>query len=138
MRKSLLNHQKLRVTERTTTVGPPRDPTERHIMTISNDNAVAEIITDYGIKFVFNGFDLGYAGTTVQLIDDLLTETFGYNRKQITRIGRKLVEQREKYSCPMGGRHDLDWVEGYPGEHLQMCSKCHKVLDFFFCPEEVA
>ena len=131
MQHTILNHPKIRVTRRTGEEGPHHDP--YHYDEITVDNGSCEIMIHSGLAqyvqvngYVFDASTHGHYND-----DDWMTsfveEITSYKLTDLIKWGEKAKER-----CREGGYHDTHSVDGYPGEHFEVCGKCGRVVDGYF------
>jgi len=46
-------------------------------------------------------------------------------------------QDRPKECKCKSGEQELEWIDGYPGEHFLMCKKCKEIVDTEFCLSEI-
>lgn len=132
MEHTLISHPRLHVREKTGSEGPSYDPygfTELHVHTADNIDVVLH--EGLAMYFLLNGLRTNIVGADYDnpkdIFDKVLLDVTGFTEAQLRRFHRKASSR-----CPEGGYHDTESVRGYPGESLEICCKCGKVVDSYF------
>lgn len=135
MERTLINHPKLSVRQKTGREGPSWDPyhyDEYHITTPKGSLVLHDGLLVYaelnGERHVATGKDYNSPAWR----NKFAVELTGYNFVQLQRFS-----DSAKARCPKGGYHDTRSERGYPGETFEVCSKCNKVTDSYFCESAV-
>jgi hypothetical protein len=94
--------------------------------------------TEYSFKYRGMDFMLHLGLGETLKIDE--TEVRGYDKIKLVWNGIMQEDVDKFFSrmvveftvCPACGADALEWQEGFPGESLLMCQKCHGVCDSSF------
>lgn len=131
MEKTLLSHPRLKATIFDGVEGPRHDPygfTEWRIKTPQHEVMFHEGLAVY---IMLDGNRLDATGKTYDKprgwCEAWFLATVGVTIAQVERWYRNKVVR-----CRMGGHHDLFSWDGYPGETLYECRKCHKIVTSTF------
>jgi hypothetical protein len=128
---TLINHPKLQAWIRTGSEGPHHDPYGYEELTVKTQKHKVTIHEGLACFVVVDGKRINATRKTYEnfskVSNRLLSMRTGFTKHQLERIHRK-----SKRQCPLGGRHETINMNGYPGEHFQVCQKCDKIVDSYF------
>lgn len=138
MRQKLLSHPRLTVERRTGAEGPRNDPYSFEEYDVRTDQATVVLHQGLGCWIQVNGSEREcfYGDRETTESQQAFARASGWTVQQIERIVRRASEAKWR-CCPAGGHHETHSVDGYPGESLEVCVKCGKVVDSDFSESAV-
>lgn len=142
--KGVLVERKL--SSRTGSEGPRHDPYGYHEYTVEIQiNGFKNVITyhcglgewleingdriDHGS---FNSWGKEYDQGT-KILDNIFEDVAGFEIGKFEEYLNE-IDSRNRRCCD---KPRLEWVHGFPGEHLLICQTCHKIVDSQFVRSEV-
>lgn len=136
MYQPLINHPKMRVSKATGIEGPHYDPYSYEEVTLITPSHEIVIHIGLAVWVDVNKLRIDALGENYdnphKWADGIIQQYTGYTLTQLQRFHDKAASK-----CRMGGYHEAYSVRGYPGESFDVCTKCAKTVNYYFCESAI-
>jgi hypothetical protein len=138
MFETLIDHPKLRVSVKTGSEGPRHDPYAFKEITVVQPDGTTVLHEGLGVWLRSSGrkvkppASMKYEDQERWCRSTAFVTLTGYTIEQLERMNRKL-----KSRCRKCGSREVEYQNGFPGEHFECCAKCGNVLSTHFNISEV-